>query len=66
MHIDPPPAGGRPAVGRAAVRALEPDAVGAHRPAVSDLAAQRAQHLQPGERRRQCYVPPLARLQRQR
>lgn len=47
------------------MRALEPDAVGAHRAAIRDLTAQRAQHLQPRECGCQRHVPPLARLQGQ-
>lgn len=61
MYINTPPASGRPAVGRAALRALEPDPERAHDPPERDLAPERAQHLLPGQRGRQRHVPPLER-----
>lgn len=65
MYINSAPARGRPAVRRAAVRALEPDAVRAHRAALRHLATQRAEHLQSRQRRRQRHVPTLEGFQGQ-
>lgn len=63
LHLDPAPAGRRPPVWRAPVRALEPHSERAHGAPVRHLPAQRAQHVQPRQRGRECHVPPLEGLQ---
>ncbi len=63
MHLHPAPPCGRPPERRAALRAVEPDAERAHHPAVRRLPAQRAQHLQPGQRGRLRHVQEVEGLQ---